>query len=275
MRFHPALSALFVFALAIPASAQSDTELFAEARIAFDRFNDCQAAKAALTQMSTGSKSDAMWIIYMGNTHYCLKEWDQALQRFSQYDRMVLNQQEVLDKIGEIRYMMRSTAMTRDLTGTWGIGSNTIRLSREDNPFGSDERFVGSGGRGSFQELDVRLSKNNDVVLFVTVSQRCPCEGRLESDSLSANWPFSGTSQPNVQFMEARRSSGTCRFEFFVANGELLGDGSKMSVWWPEFGLRRSTVRENVGGIVSPVYRNRGVCTVTGRSRKVELGRRN
>lgn len=86
---------------------QSDAENFAEGRVALDKHNDCDVAYKALNSVSTAGQQEPMWIFYMAKTSECLKRFDKALELYRRYDQAVPGQQQVLDKIAEMRYNIR------------------------------------------------------------------------------------------------------------------------------------------------------------------------
>jgi len=96
---------LLILCSAVAVSAQSDLARIAEGRAAFDQHHDCPAALRAFESVSTEGRSP-VWIIYMARTEECLGKIEEAVGYYEQYDQLVPNQAEVLQKIGELRYQV-------------------------------------------------------------------------------------------------------------------------------------------------------------------------
>lgn len=92
---------------ALPAAqGQSDLAKIAEGRVAYDKYHDCRAALQAFESVTEEGRSP-VWVIYMARTEECLGKLDEAARHYEQYDRLVPNQAEVLQKIGELRYLVK------------------------------------------------------------------------------------------------------------------------------------------------------------------------
>ena len=89
------------------AAAQSDAVLVAEARAAFDN-NDCVAAERALNQTSAQAHQEPLLILVMAQTQECLERFDLALELYTQLNDIVPGRQEVIRKLGELRYRTHS-----------------------------------------------------------------------------------------------------------------------------------------------------------------------
>jgi hypothetical protein len=88
------------------AFAQSDAELFAEGRVAFDKYKDCAAAEKALTAVSADGQNSPLWLSYMARTEECLGKIQAAISYFERYDRAVPGQVEIINKLADLRYQV-------------------------------------------------------------------------------------------------------------------------------------------------------------------------
>lgn len=120
-------------------SAQTDTEKFAEGRIALDRYKDCKAADAALDSVSENGHKQAMWIYYKARTQECLQNYEASIGYYQQYLKSVPGNSEIIDKIAEMRYRLRKVEEQNrqhiadqeelerrrlDLSGQWRISQS-------------------------------------------------------------------------------------------------------------------------------------------------------
>lgn len=96
-------------AAAVPASAQTDADRFAEGRVAFDKYKDCPAARNALEAIPNTSpvRQDPIYAFYMARTYECLNALDRALEWYQRYAAKVPPTAETLDKIGDLRYRLQ------------------------------------------------------------------------------------------------------------------------------------------------------------------------
>ncbi len=140
-----ALAALMYVAIAIiccvsvTALAQTDAEKLAEGRLAFDTYKNCPAALRAFTAVSEAGRQSPMWVYYMGKTHECLGNTEQAIGYYRKYNTLVPGQQEVLEKIAELQYTSNNPLpLLRDLvnlsrtqSGEKVLGTDTWEFTRE------------------------------------------------------------------------------------------------------------------------------------------------
>lgn len=99
--------AAMIFIFARNVLAQSDGEKFAEGRMAMDKFNDCPAAVKALESVSEAGRQNPLWIAYMAKAYECVGNAKDALTYYEKYNQVVPGNGEIVDKIGELRYMAR------------------------------------------------------------------------------------------------------------------------------------------------------------------------
>jgi hypothetical protein len=88
------------------AFAQSDAELFAEGRLAFDKYKDCAAAEKALTAVSADGQNSPLWLSYMARTEECLGKLSNAINYFQHYNEAVPGQVEIINKLADLRYQL-------------------------------------------------------------------------------------------------------------------------------------------------------------------------
>ena len=147
-----ALSAALLLAAASSAAlASDDGERFAEGRVAYDKFHDCQAAYRALSAVSVAGQQEPMWIYYEAQTLDCLGRYDEALKYYRQYKNLIPPNPQLLDKIGEVAYRAsqaanekhaadelatRQAAARADISGNWQTHNSSqtvISLSETKN----------------------------------------------------------------------------------------------------------------------------------------------
>ena len=128
------------FLVTAPLHGQTDQELFAQGRIAFDRYNDCRGALNALGRVSQALRNDSLWVLYMAKTHECLQNYGQAIRYYRRYNDLAPGRTEIIDKIGEMLYLAgrrkepdrtRSQGSPRSATvvsGAWSVSGVPYRL---------------------------------------------------------------------------------------------------------------------------------------------------
>jgi hypothetical protein len=85
-------------------SQKSDTDNFAEGRVAFDKYHDCSAALDALGRVSQEGRAEPLWVFYVAKVLDCLNNLPEALKYYKQYDQLVPNQPEIADAIADLNY---------------------------------------------------------------------------------------------------------------------------------------------------------------------------
>ncbi len=137
------------------ATAQSDLARIAEAREAYDHYKDCPAALHALEGVSEQGRSP-VWVIYMARANECLGKIKEAEQFYEQYDQLVPNQADVLQKIGQLRYRLtrEQTANSRHgmFTGFW-MCQSTGSIGYYRFEYSNDKMRVGCVFSGSNGEI--------------------------------------------------------------------------------------------------------------------------
>lgn len=148
MRFHQLVKVLFLsvafFISTHHASAQSDGEKFAEGRIALDKYNDCPAALKALQGVSETGRQNPIWISYMAKASECVKNFRDALTYYEKYNQLVPGNGEVVNKIGELRYLARKQQDEIDKTmeeENKKIAEKQAKI-RQERKFGSLEQTL-------------------------------------------------------------------------------------------------------------------------------------
>ena len=102
-------SALPAAPAADPETAVADAEKFAEARVTFDKFHDCPAAIAALQGVSDAGRTNPFWNYYVAQSYECIKDYEQAIHYYSIYGQLTPGQPEIINKIGELRYLLKKS----------------------------------------------------------------------------------------------------------------------------------------------------------------------
>ncbi|MGA3102195.1 MAG: hypothetical protein ABSD61_10065 [Terracidiphilus sp.] len=96
-------AALLFFAVAPSSAQQNDGELFAEGRIALDKYKDCAASLNALKQVSPEGQKNPMWIYYMAKANECAGNIADALNYYKAY-AATNPSPEITEKIGDLQY---------------------------------------------------------------------------------------------------------------------------------------------------------------------------
>lgn len=101
------ITVLFALWLTNGAIAQSDPELFAEGRIALDKYKDCKGAETPLSKVSEAGRQNPVWMSYIARTEECLGNLSSALKHYEDYNKAIPGQIDIINKIGELRYKVR------------------------------------------------------------------------------------------------------------------------------------------------------------------------
>jgi len=111
---------LFFYFWAVILSGQSsaeklDNEKIVEAKIAFDKYSDCPAAKNALDQVSSKGKESMLFLFYASQVYECLKDYENAIESYEKLNK--LKGDSIVDeKIIELRYLLNKKEVEqRDL----------------------------------------------------------------------------------------------------------------------------------------------------------------
>lgn len=114
------LTFLFFYFWAVILSGQSsteklDNEKIVEAKIAFDKYSDCPAAKSALDQVSSKGKESMLFLLYASQVYECLKDYENAIESYEKLNKLK-GDSMVDEKIIELRYLLNKKKVEqRDL----------------------------------------------------------------------------------------------------------------------------------------------------------------
>jgi hypothetical protein len=128
--------------------ALTDSDKFAEGKIAFDKYDDCPAALDAFLAVSAEGRQNPLWNYYIAQTYECLAKYDIAIKYYEAYNELVPGRPAITEKLADLRYNMnrqkvedeaRKAAMEKaavdkdavearrnNLSGFW-IGNNGVR----------------------------------------------------------------------------------------------------------------------------------------------------
>jgi hypothetical protein len=156
--------------------AQSDSERFAEGRIALDKYHDCQGALTALQQVSTEGQANLMWSYYMGKTEECLHDLSKAVKYYRQFSEANPTP-EMTNKIADLEYQLSQKSKQErllDIYGYWFVESDDRFRVFKNVEFliqhveGSDDLFltvvnVPLGNEYLVKNQKIRLLKQGDA----------------------------------------------------------------------------------------------------------------
>lgn len=87
-----------------PAQQKSDSELFAEGRIALDKYKDCPTAKNSFEAESVNAQDSAVWLDYAARASECAGFLDVALSYYERESKKLPATARLIDKIGDLQY---------------------------------------------------------------------------------------------------------------------------------------------------------------------------
>ena len=87
--------------------ALTDSDKFAEGKIAFDKYEDCPASQDAFLSVSAEGRQNPLWNYYIAQTYECLKKYDIAIKYYEAYNQSVPGQPAISDKLADLRYNLK------------------------------------------------------------------------------------------------------------------------------------------------------------------------
>jgi len=90
------------------AQGQSDSEIFAQGRVALDKYKDCTAARGAFEAESPAAKDSAIWLDYAARASECTGDLGLALDYYERELKKLPGTPRLIDKVGDLRYRIQS-----------------------------------------------------------------------------------------------------------------------------------------------------------------------
>lgn len=90
------------------AQLPSDSELFAQGRVALDKYNDCPSAKRSFEAESVNAQDSAVWLEYTARASECAGYLEAALGYYERESKKLPGTARLIDKVGELRYRIQS-----------------------------------------------------------------------------------------------------------------------------------------------------------------------
>ena len=89
------------------AQQKGDAELFAEGRIALDKYKDCPTANNAFEAESANAQASAVWLDYAARASECAGFLDAALNYYEGESKKLPGTPRLIDIIGDLQYRIK------------------------------------------------------------------------------------------------------------------------------------------------------------------------